>query len=217
MFSTDVRDLRLAFVAIVALWAIGACGSCGVTASPAASAAPTEADLAAARFIGPWHLTVTVDPYTGAQPPSTIVLKAGHRGVDVVTFVSMCSAAGGCELQMWGPGGRDPSQGAYYRYYGDSTGLEGPPVSTWMDESGATYSEVIPISGFGGFTCSPSRTVPRPDQRLSLTVTGATHASSGWTATQLTGTETLIGGWGCANGAFTAWTIEHLTITGRAG
>lgn len=217
MFSTDVRDLRLGLVAIMALWSIGACGSCGVTTSPAASAGPTQADLAAAGFSGPWHLTVTVDPYTGAQPPSTIVLKAGHRGVDIVTFVSNCSAAGGCELQMWGPGGRDPSQAAYYRYYSNSTGLEGPPVSTWMDESGATYSEVIPIGGFGGFTCPPSSTVPRPDQRLSLTVTEATKGSSGWTATRLSGTETLIDGWGCSRGAFTDWTIGHLTITGTAG
>jgi hypothetical protein len=212
-----MRDLRLAVAAAMVLWALGACGSCGATASPASSTGPTQAELASARIGGAWRLTVTIDTYTGAQPPSTIVLKAGHQGVDTVTFVSTCPSPGVCTLQMWGSSGPDPSQASYYRFYSNSTGLEGPPVSTPMTESGATYTAVIPISGFGGFTCPPSRTVPRPDQRLSLTVTGASSASSGWTATRLTGTETLIAGWGCANGAFTNWTIEHLTVTGRAG
>lgn len=199
------------------MWALGACGSCGATTSPAASTGPTQAELAGSRIAGAWRLTVTVDPYTGAQPPSSIVLKAGHQGIDTVSFVSTCAGAGGCTLQMWGPGGPDPSQASYYRFYSNSTGLEGPPVATPMTESGSTYSAVIPVSGFGGFTCPPSRTVPRPDQRLTLTVTGATNGSSGWTATRLTGTETLIDGWGCSGGAFTAWTIGHLTITGRPG
>ena len=215
MSFTEMRELRVGLAALVALCAIGACGSTG--ASTAASTGPTQADLASALVSGPWQLTVTVDAYTGAQPPSTNVLKAGHRGIDSVSFVSSCSAAGGCELQMWGPGGRNPSQAAFYRYYSDTTGLEGPPVSTWMDESGATYSEVIPIGGFGGFACPPSPTAPKPDQRLSLTVTGATKGPSGWTATRMSGTETLISGWGCSGGAFTAWTIGHLTIDGRAG
>ncbi len=116
---------------------------------------------------------------------------------------------------MWGPTGPDPTQAAYFRFYSNSTGLQGPPVSVPMTESGTTYSQAIPVSGFGGFSCSPSKTVPKPEQRLSLSVTGAAPAASGWMATAMTGTETELSGWGCGPSGFTGWTVGHLTISGR--
>ena len=89
-----MRDLRLALASVVVLWALGACGSCLSTTSPASSSGPTQAELAGSRVSGPWKLTVRIDPYTGAQPPSTNQYKAGRQGVDTVSFVSTCAAAG---------------------------------------------------------------------------------------------------------------------------
>ena len=213
-WSNDM-NLKAVAAAILVLWLMGACGGCG-TSSPASSAGgPTQADLAAAAVSGHWRLTVVVQPYTGPQPPATNVFQAGHRGVDDVVFVSTCAAAGSCTLQLWGPSGPDPGKQAYFAFYSSTTDLQGPPVSSPMTESGAAYSQAIPISGFGGYKCPPSSSVSRPEQRLTLTVTGATKKGSGWTATALTGTEVFIAGWGCGAGGFTGWTIGHLAITGH--
>jgi hypothetical protein len=210
-----MRDLKIFVASVCGLLAMGACGNCGAATTPAASTPPSAADLAAAVVGGRWALTVTVDPYTGPPPPSTIALKPGHTATDTVTFVSQCAATGGCTLQLWGPDGPDASKAAYYWFYSSSTGLEGPPVSKPMTETGATYSQTIPIGGFGGFECAPSRTVPRPEQTLSLTVVDATRGTSGWAATRMTGTERLLAGWGCSGGAFSGWRIGQLKISGR--
>lgn len=194
---------------------MGVCGSCG--SSTGSATGPTQAELATAKVGGAWELTVTVDAYSGPPPPSGIRLKPGHQAVDKVWLASQCPSGAACTLEMWGPDGPDPSKQSFYSFYSSNSGLLGPPVSTPMTESGATYSQAIPISGFGGFTCPPSRTVPRPEQRLSLTVTGATHGTAGWSASQMTGTETFIAGWGCGPGGFTGWTVGHLKVTGKAG
>jgi hypothetical protein len=86
-----------------------------------------------------------------------------------------------------------------------------------MTESGASYSAAIPISGFGGARCPPSPSVRAPEQRLTLAVGGATRSGDGWSASALTGTETLVAGWGCSGGAFSGWTVEHLRIAGIRG
>ena len=212
-----MQQLRVAAVVCCALWALGACGSCGSQSAGVTTTAPTQAELGAATVTGSWQLTVTVGPYSGPPPSATNRFQPGHRAVDRVTFVWQCASGGACTLQLWGPTGPDPSKESYYAFYSGATDLQGPPVSTPMTESGATYSQTIPIGGFGGYTCPPSRTVSRPEQRLSLTVTGATRATSGWTATTMTGAETFISGWGCGPGGFTGWTVGHLAISGKAG
>lgn len=194
---------------------MGACAGCGSSSVASRTSGPSQAELAAASIAGHWQLTVVVDPYTGPPPAPADPFQPGHRGVDDVVFVSTCSAAGSCTLQLWDASGPDPSKQSFFRFYSSATSFEGPPVSTPMPQSGATYSAVIPISGFGGFQCPPSRTVARPDQRLTLTVSDAVQSGSAWKATKVTGTETLIAGWGCGAGGFTGWTVEHLGITGR--
>lgn len=213
MVRRAVKLVRVAAV-VCALWGLGACGSCGTTSSAAAKG-PTQAELAAASVSGTWILKVTIASYSGPPPPASNIFQAGHSGTDKVTFVRKCSGAR-CTLAMWGPTGPDPTQTGYYRFYSNTTGLLGPPVSTPMTESGATYTQAIPISGFGGFKCPPSSTVPKPEQRLSLTVSGAIAAGSGWAATTITGQETVLDGWGCGAGGFTGWTVGHLKISGRA-
>ncbi len=215
MVRRDLRDLRAAAAAILVLWLMGACGGCGTSSSANAAGRPTQAELATASIGGHWRLTVVVQPYTGPQPPATNVFQSGHRGVDDVVFVSSCAAAGSCTLQLWGPNGPDPNKQAYFAFYSSATDLQGPPVTTPMTQSGATYSQTIPISGFGGYKCPPSRTVTRPEQRLTLTVTDAKKNGAGWSATAMTGTELFIAGWGCGSGGFTGWTVGHLAITGH--
>ena len=212
-----MNPLKIASTAICAMWALGACGSCGGGSSSAAVTGPTDAQLASAAISGVWSLTVTIGAYDGPPPPASSRFQKGHSASDKVTFVSQCVAGGACTLQLWGPAGPDPAQASYYRFYSDSSGLEGPPVSTPMNESGHTYSATIPISGFGGLSCAPSRTVPRPAQSLSLTVTGAKPGATTWTATTMSGDEVLISGWGCGANGFTGWTVEHLKISGRFG
>lgn len=208
-----MNRLRSAAALICIAWSLGACGTCGAPTSTAAKSA-TQAELATAAVTGTWTLTVAVASYSGPPPPSTSRFQVGHKGTDTVTFVSKCAATS-CTLVMWGPSGPDPTQAAYYSFYSNTTGLLGPPVSMPMIESGVTYSQMIPVSGFGGFQCPPSRTVPKPEQRLSLTVSGATPVGSGWTATAITGQETVLSGWGCGPAGFTGWTVGHLTINGR--
>jgi hypothetical protein len=210
-----LRDLKLAASAAAAMWLLAACGSCGTPSVSSKSSGPTQAELAAATVSGHWQLTVVIKPYTGPQPPATSAFLAGHKGFDNVVFVSKCSAVGACTLQLWGATGPDPSQQAYYRFYSSTTDLQGPPVSTPMTESGASYSQVIPISGFGGYKCPPSPSVAKPEQRLEITVTGATKALTGWVADRISGEETFIAGWGCGAGGFTGWTVGHLAITGQ--
>ena len=210
-----MNRLKIAGAAICTLWALGACGSCGAP-SGAASSGPTADQLASAAVKGTWSLTVTVAGYTGPPPPASNRFQAGHVATDKVTFVSQCVTGGTCSLQLWGPAGPDPSQATYYQFYSNSSSLEGPPVSTPMSESGHTYSGTIPIAGFGGFSCRPSQTVPRPVQSLSLTVDGAEHDASVWRATSMSGEEALISGWGCGANGFTGWTVERLQISGKA-
>jgi hypothetical protein len=210
MVLRELRALRVGAVVVSTLWLLGACGSCGTST---AASGVSQADLAAAVIDGHWKLTVVVQPYTGPPPPSTNPFPSGHRGVDEVVFVSTCVTAGSCMLQLWGASGPVASQASYYRFYSSVTELEGPPVSTPMPESGASYSQTIPISGFGGYKCPPPTGAAKPEQRLTLTVTDAKAAGSGWTATKMTGTETFIDGWGC--GASTGWTVGHLSIAGQ--
>ena len=213
----NMSPLRRAVLAVCLLWVLGACGTCGVYGGTSASNGPSQTELAAATVTGSWALTVLVDSYTGPPPPATDAMKPGHKGVDRVVFVSQCPSAGQCTLQLWGASGPDPATQAYYAFYSSATGLLGPPVSTPMTRSAATYTQAIPISGFGGVKCPPSRTVPRPEQRLSLTVTNASGSGSSWSATALTGAETFVAGWGCSGTSFTGWTVGRLKITGKAG
>jgi hypothetical protein len=205
-----MRGLRGAVLAVLLAGMLESCGTCGTSSAPAA-------DLAAARIQGPWQLTVAVASYSGPPPPSTTAFPSGHKATDGVFFQSTCRTAGSCTLQLWDPTGPDPSKQASFQFFSTVTGLQGPPVSTPMTESGSTYTQTFGAHGFGGSRCAPSQTVARPEQRLTLQVTAATQGGSGWTATALTGTETFIAGWGCAAAGFTGWTTAHLGITGRPG
>lgn len=213
LWSVGLKRLLGPVTLICVTWALGACGSCGTPTATGAQT-PTQSELAASTVSGKWTLTVAVASYSGPPPPKTNRFHVGHTGTDTVTFVSRCAGAS-CTLVLWGPTGPDPTQSDYFRFYSDTTGLEGPPVSMPMTESGATYSQTIPIAGFGGYTCPPSSTVPKPEQRLSLTVTGASSSASGWIATAMTGKESLLFGWGCGAAGFTGWTVGNLTISGR--
>jgi hypothetical protein len=182
-------------------------GSCGATPQPAA-------DLIAAQVQGAWELTVKVTANTG--PPSHMVRAVGTTGVDRVVFHSDCPARGHCALQMWGPDGPNGQQAAYYQYFGKTTGLQGPPVSMPMTQSGDSYGADVPIGGSGGqLQCYPPRSIPAPNQHLALRVTNATHNSTGWLATTLVGSETFVGGWGCNGTVATDWVVTHLDISGR--
>ncbi len=206
-----MRGFRRSVLAVLLTVMTGSCGTCGSSIS-----AP-GADLVDARIQGPWELTVTVAGYGGPPPPSNTVFPSGHRATDSVFFQSTCQAAGSCTLQLWGPTGPDPSKQAFFRFFSNATGLQGPPVSTPMTESGSSYTQTFGTEGFGGSRCAPSQTVAKPEQRLTLRVTAATHSGNGWTATALSGAETFIAGWGCGAGGFTGWTVAHLDITGRFG
>ena len=182
-------------------------GSCGATPQAAA-------DLIAAQIQGAWELTVNVSANTG--PPSQTARAVGSTGVDKVVFHSDCPARGQCALQMWGPDGPNSQQAAYYQYFGKTSGLQGPPVSIPMMQSGDSYSADIPVSGFGGkLQCQPPRNIAVPIQHLTLRVTNATHGSAGWLATTLVGSETLVGGWGCNGTVPSDWVVTHLAIAGR--
>lgn len=182
-------------------------GSCGATPQPAT-------DLIAAQVQGAWELTVKVTANVG--PPSQTARAVGTTGVDKVVFHSDCPARGQCALQMWGPDGPNSQQAAYFQYFGKTTGLQGPPVSMPMTQSGDTYGADVPIGGSGGqLQCQPPRSIPVPNQHLTLRVTNATHNSTGWLATTLVGSETLVGGWGCNGTVPTDWVVTHLDITGR--
>jgi hypothetical protein len=182
-------------------------GSCQAGAQP-------SVDLTAAELHGAWELTVTVVGNTG--PPSQTARAVGNKGVDKVVFQSACPTKGHCALEMWGPSGPNSQEAAYYQYFGTTTGLQGPPVSIPMMQSVDTYSADIPISGFGGqVPCQPPRDIPAPNQRLTLRITNATHVSTGWLATTLVGSETLVGGWGCNGTVPSDWVLTQLGIAGQ--
>lgn len=199
----------VAFAALVLLVSCQA-GSCQAARQPAV-------DLVAAEVQGAWELNVTVVSNTG--PPSQTARAVGSTGVDKVVFKSDCPTRGHCALQMWGPTGPNSQEAAYYQYFGTKTGLQGPPVSVPMMQSGDSYGADIPISGFGGqLQCQPPRSIPTPAQHLTLRVTNATyanHGNTGWTATTLVGSEMLIGGWGCNGTLPTDWVVTRLGIAGQ--
>jgi hypothetical protein len=204
-----VPQTARAAAGIAALVLLVSCqaGSCQARVQP-------SVDLTAAQVQGAWDLTVTVVANTG--PPSQFARAVGKQGVDKVVFQSACPTRGHCALQMWGPSGPNPDQAAYYQYFGTATGLEGPPVSIPMMQAADTYSADILISGFGGpVPCQPPRSIPAPTQHLTLRVTNATHATAGWLATTLVGSETLVGGWGCNGTIPTDWVLTHLGIAGQ--
>lgn len=101
-------------------------------------------------------------------------------------------------------------------YYSQASGLQGPPVSIPMVQSGDTYSATVPIAGFGGqIPCSPTIGSTAPAQRLTLKVTSAKQQGSGWRATAMVGSETYVSGWGCNGAKFTGWVVTQLEIAGR--
>ena len=83
-------------------------------------------------------------------------------------------------------------------------------------QSGDTYGADVPIGGYGGqLQCQPPRSIPVPNQHLTLRVTNANHNSTGWLAAALVGSETLVGGWGCSGTVPIDWVVTHLALTGR--
>lgn len=177
---------------------------------PAAAAGP---DLVDARLQGAWKLTVTVASYTG--PQQTQNRPVGHQATDRVWFESTCPSPGSCRARIWGPNGPDPSA-PFFQYFSNSSGFEGTPASAGLQQSGATYSVDIPIGGFGGFLkCPPPSGIARPAQHLSLRVVDAKQTTSGWQATTVTGTESLVAGWACNGSQPTAWVAVNLSIVGH--
>ena len=147
-------------------------GSCQAAPQPAV-------DLTAAQVQGASELTVTVIANTG--PHSQTASAVGTTGIDKVVFHSDCPERGQCALQMWGPDGPNSQEAAYFQFFGTTTGLAGPPVSTPMMQSGDTYGADVPIGGYGGqLQCQPPRSIPVPNQHLTLRVTNANHNSTGW-------------------------------------
>lgn len=201
---TDARPACL----LAALGLLVACGS---------SSQAGPGDVNAAQVDGAWALTVSVESITGpaSQSPSNR-FPIGHQATDRVWFHSECPGAGRCTLQLWGPSGPDTTQADFFSYVSQASGLQGPPVSIPMVQSGDTYSAAVPISGYGGpIPCSPPIGGTAPEQRLTLKVTSANQHGSGWQATALAGSETYDSGWGCGDGKFTGWVVTHLGIAGR--
>ena len=178
--------------------------------STAAAAGP---DLVNARLQGSWNLTVTVASYTGPKQPTN--RPVGHQATDKIWFESTCPSPGSCSVRIWGPNGPDPSQAASFTFFSNASGFQGTPGPTGLQQSGPTYSVDIPISGFGGFTCPPPGGATRPAQHLNLRVTDAKQNGPGWLATTVTGTESLVAGWGCNGSQPTSWVAENLTIVGH--
>jgi hypothetical protein len=166
-----------------------------------------------ARLQGAWNLDVTVASYTG--PTQAGDKPFGHKATDTIWFESTCPAPGSCSVRIWGPGGPDPSQAAYFRYYGNQSGFQGTAGPAGLQQSGATYSVDIPIGGFGGAKCPTPGGGTRPAQHLSLRVTDAKQSGSGWLATTVSGTETLVAGWGCNGSQPTSWVAVNLSIVGH--
>jgi hypothetical protein len=176
----------------------------------AAAAGP---DLIDARLQGPWNLEVTVASITG--PQQTYDRPVGHKATDQIWFDSTCPAPGSCSVLIWGPTGPDPSQAAYYIYYGTKSGFQGTGGPMPLLQSGATYSVAIPIGGYGGITCAPPQGTPPPAQSLTLQVVDAKQSGTGWLATAVTGSETIAAGWGCNGTQATGWVSEDLSIIGH--
>jgi hypothetical protein len=207
LLSRAVSPARQACL-LAALGLLVACGSSSQAAS---------GDVNAAQVQGAWAVTVSVEAITGPASQSPLSrFPIGHRATDKVWFQSDCPSPGRCTLQLWGQSGPDSTQVAFFSYFSQASGLQGPPVSIPMVQSGDTYSATVPIAGFGGpIPCSPPTGSTAPEQRLTLRVTGAKQHGSGWQATALAGSETYVSGWGCGDGKFTGWVITHLGIAGR--
>lgn len=176
-------------------------------------AAASGPDLVNAQLQGVWNLEVTVASYSGPQDPSN--RPVGHNATDQIWFDSTCPAPGSCTVRIWGPTGPDPSQVAYYTYYSNASGFQGTGGPNLLQQSGATYSVAIPISGFGGFKCSPPSGGGRPAQSLKLQVVDAKPNGAGWLATTVTGSEELVAGWGCNGAQATGWIAETLSLVGH--
>ncbi|HEX6487843.1 MAG TPA: FGLLP motif-containing membrane protein [Candidatus Dormibacteraeota bacterium] len=184
-----------------------------------AQASAATSNVADAIIQGPWHLLVTVAGYTGPpdalRPGAVQPAPVGHQALDTVWFQSACQVPGDCAIRIYGPQG--PNQPNFYGFYSTSSGFQGPPVSQGLQQSGSTYTiPQIQIGGFGGFTCSPPPP-PRPTETLSLRVTEAKPGNlPGYSeATTITGSETLIDGWGCSGSQGSAWRTKTLTILGH--
>jgi hypothetical protein len=202
---TRLRQLGLSLIAIILI----ACGSNG-SAKPASD----SGDLVAAQVQGAWDLSVSVNGYTG--PAATHFLAVGHKAVDRVWFQPQCAGTGHCSLQIWGPTGPDAQQAAYYTYHGPTSGLQAPPVSVPLQQSGDTYAATVPIGGYGGqIPCRPPAGEAAPTQQLTLRVSKARRTASGWLATELVGSESFDAIWGCSGGTFTGWVVGHLGIAGK--
>lgn len=183
----------------------------------AVQAAAATPDLVDARLQGAWNLLVTVAGYTGPpeelQPGAIQSAPVGHQAIDTVWFQSACQAPGSCSVRIYGAQG--PSQPNFYEFYSNKSGFEGPPVTQGLNQSGNTYSvPQIPIGGFGGFICSPPKS-PRPSETLTIRVTDAKQVGTGWLATTITGTETILAGWGCSGGQGTEWRTKTLSLLGH--
>lgn len=189
---------------------VAAAVALGVQSVTASASGP---DLVNARLQGPWNLTVTVASYSGPKQPGN--RPVGHQATDKIWFDSTCPAPGSCSVRIWGPNGPDPTQTAYFSYYSNQSGFEGTAGLNALQQSGSTYTVDIPIGGFGGFKCPPPGAGTRPAQHLSLRVTEAKADGPGWLATTLTGTESLVAGWGCNGTLPTSWVAENLSISGH--
>lgn len=191
-------------LAVVAALLVGGALGAGAASNP---------DLVHARLQGAWNLDVTVASYTGPKQPGD--RPVGHSATDRIWFESTCPSSAACSVRIWGPSGPDPSTASYYQYLSNASGFEGTPASSLLVQSGATYSADIPISGFGGLRCSPPSSGSRPGQHLSLRVVDAKRNGAGWLATTITGSESLVAGWGCNGAQATGWIAQTLSISGH--
>lgn len=186
----------------------------GLLGLQAATALAAFEDLTAAEITGPWNLVVTITGYTGGSPGFT--RPTNTPVADKVWFDPSCTAPGSCTVRIWGPSGPNPSQAGYYQYFGTTSGFQGTTAAQPLQQSGASYSASIPIGGFGGrLQCPPPSGGLRPSQEISLRVTAAKQAGSGWLATAISGGETLTAGWACSGSQPTGWVSEHLVFTGH--
>jgi hypothetical protein len=139
-----------------------------------------QAAAAAASVDGVWQLRVVAGAYTpnGKNAPDPVA-PVGQTATQTIRLASDCNARHVCTETLTDAAGATTFVGA-----SGFTGLGNEVLA----RAGATLRFAV-----GGYGNGPCTTAPPPfGYNLTLTVTGATPSGTGWVASGLTGTETVV-------------------------
>jgi hypothetical protein len=201
--------LGTALAMALGFWLAGA--SLALAASKASPSSGGR--LAQAQVEGKWQVTVTVTGYHGGKPTGLGASRnaIGHSASGVLWLQEKCSAAGSCTLVIWGPGGPG-DEGTGLTDVEDSTNFTVPSSVEPLTKSGATFSEIFGIGGYGGRASCYPHGHPAPSESLSLRVDSAQSKPGAESATGLVGTETETEGWSCNGSTFLGWDTTTVSI-----